>query len=57
MDNGEIETCLAFDLFQVSYCFMRKWQDFSADVTSAVTEDSRHKKLEAFSDLSKAVKV
>jgi hypothetical protein len=30
-------------------------QDFSADVTTAVTEDSRHKKLEAFADLSKAV--
>eukprot|EP00292_Cryptomonas_paramecium_P024198 CAMPEP_0113661852 /NCGR_PEP_ID=MMETSP0038_2-20120614/221_1 /TAXON_ID=2898 /ORGANISM="Cryptomonas paramecium" /LENGTH=143 /DNA_ID=CAMNT_0000576623 /DNA_START=49 /DNA_END=480 /DNA_ORIENTATION=+ /assembly_acc=CAM_ASM_000170 len=30
--------------------------DYSADVTSAVTEDSRHKKLEAFADLSKSVK-
>jgi hypothetical protein len=31
-------------------------QDFSADITLAVSEDSRHKKLEAFKDLAKAVK-
>ena len=46
------------------FCFVRVklilfvpncMQDFSADVTTAVTEDSRHKKLEAFADLSKAV--
>ena len=34
--------------------YVLAFQDFSADVTAAVTEDSRHKKLEAFADLAKA---